>query len=252
MTKTSSPLWRFRDGIIVLASAMGGYMALSWAHMALVSHTVGLDVYLGAGDQLPLKILVISQLMKAVALLAALAFLGLRPRRLRWDAVGLRTVSPGWLLLGAVAGVLFTVTGAGLVKVLMGVAPAWSAMTRAPFSFGGDTAWVTTLSFVVMTVAITPFAEEVFFRGFVYKWMKGHRPIWVAALMSSVIFGASHIVPHQAVNAAVMGLVLIALYERSGSIWPAIVAHAVNNGLGVLIGALVERGLAPALFVPPG
>ena len=77
----STPIWRFRDGIIVLGTAMAAYTALSWGHMALVSETVGMEAYLGSGDSLPLKILVISQLSKAVALLGALWGAGAFARR---------------------------------------------------------------------------------------------------------------------------------------------------------------------------
>ena len=248
----STPIWRFRDGIIVLGTAMAAYTALSWGHMALVSETVGMEAYLGSGDSLPHKILVISQLSKAVALLGALWGLGLLLKGRDWRAVGLKPVGTVWLLLGAVAGVLFTATGLMLVKSLTGLVPSWSAMTRAPFDFGPSASTGMVAAFVVMTLLVTPFAEEVFFRGFVYKWMKGHRPVWLAALISSIIFGASHIVPHQAINAAVMGLVLIWLYEKSGSIWPAILAHAVNNALGVGLGALAAQGLLPTFLTAPG
>ncbi|WP_292983841.1 CPBP family intramembrane glutamic endopeptidase [Oceanicaulis sp. UBA6590] len=248
----TQPLWRFRDGIVVLATAMAAYTALSWAHMALVSETVGMEAYLGSGDRLPLKILVISQLSKAVALLGVLWGLGLLLKGLDWRAVGLRPVGTGWLLTGAAAGLGFTVTGLMLVKALTGLIPSWAMMTRAPFDFGPSASPGMIAAFVGMTLVVTPFAEEVFFRGFVYKWMKGHRPVWLAALVSSIIFGASHIVPHQAINAAVMGLVLIWLYEQSGSIWPAILAHAVNNALGVGLGALAAQGLLPAFLTAPG
>lgn len=249
---TPQPVWRFRDGIIVLATAMAAYTALSWAHMALVSETVGMEAYLGSGDSLPLKILVISQLSKAVALLGVLWLLGLLLKGLDWRAVGLKPVASGWLLAGVFAGALFTATGIVLVKALTGLVPSWSGMTRAPFDFGPSASPGMVAAFVGMTLLVTPFAEEVFFRGFVYKWMKGHRPVWLAALVSSIIFGASHIVPHQAVNAAVMGLALIWLYEKSGSIWPAIIAHAVNNALGVGLGALAAQGLLPSVLTAPG
>lgn len=249
---STQPLWRFRDGLMVLACAMAAYMALSWTHMAVVSETVGMEAYLGSGDRLPMKVLVISQLSKAVALLGVLWLLGLALKGLDLGAVGLRPATKGWLMAGVVAGVLFTATGFVLVKALIGLAPAWSSMTQAPFHFGPATSWRAGAAFVVMTLMVTPFAEEVFFRGFLYKWMKGHRPVWLAALVSSIIFGASHIVPHQAVNAAVMGLALIWLYEKSGSIWPAILAHAVNNALGVGLGALAAQDLLPAFLTAPG
>ena len=251
-TAKPARLWTFRDGIIVLGAAMLAYTLMSWGHMAIVSRTIGMEAYLGSGDRLPASILVISQASKAAALLGALWLLGLLPKRLDWSAVGLKPVKPGWLIVGAVAGLGFVVTGLLLVKAMAAFIPDWAGMTRAPFAFGGANGWAMTLAFLALTFAVTPFAEEVFFRGFLYKWMKGHRPVWLAALVSSAIFGASHIIPPQAINAFVLSLVLIWFYEKSGSIWPAIVAHAVNNITGTMLGALAAAGQLPAFLTAPG
>lgn len=250
-TTPASP-WKFRDGIIVLGAAMLAYTLMSWGHMAIVARTVGMEAYLGSGNRLPASILVISQASKAAALLAALWLLGLLPKRLDWSAVGLRPVRTGWLVLGAAAGLGFVVTGMLLVKTLIAFVPDWAGMTRSPFAFGEANGWAMSAAFLALTFAITPFAEEVFFRGFLYKWMKGHRPVWVAALVSSAIFGASHIIPPQAINAFFLSLVLIWIYEKSGSIWPAIVAHAVNNIAGTLLSALAAQGHLPAFLTAPG
>lgn len=247
-----APLWKFRDGIIVLGAAMLAYTLMSWGHMAIVARTVGMEAYLGSGDRLPASILVVSQASKAAALLGALWLLGLLPKRLDWSAVGLRPVRAGWLILGGIAGLGFVVTGLLLVKALIAFIPDWAGMTRSPFAFGEANGWAMSAAFLALTFAITPFAEEVFFRGFLYKWMKGHRPVWVAALVSSAIFGASHIIPPQAINAFVLSLVLIWLYEKSGSIWPAVIAHAVNNIAGTLLSALAAQGHLPAFLTAPG
>lgn len=245
-------LWNFRDGIIVLGAAMLAYTLLSWGHMAIVARTIGVEAYLGSGDRLPASVLVISQASKAAALLGALWLVGLLPKRLDWSAVGLRPVGAGWLILGGLAGLVFVVTGFLLVKAMIALIPEWAGFTRSPIAFDGTNGWAMAVAFFVLTFAITPFAEEVFFRGFLYKWMKGHRPVWLAALVSSAIFGASHIIPPQAINAFVMALVLIWIYEKSGSIWPAVIAHAVNNIAGTWLSALAAQGHLPAFLTAPG
>lgn len=255
MTATATKparLWSFRDGIVVLGAAMLAYTLMSWGHMAIVARTVGMEAYLGSGDRLPASILVISQASKAAALLGALWLLGLLPKKLDWSAVGLKPVKARWLILGAVAGLGFVVTGLVLVKAMIAFIPDWAGMTRSPFAFGDTSGWAMSAAFLALTFAITPFAEEVFFRGFLYKWMKGHRPVWLAALVSSAIFGASHIIPPQAINAFVLSLVLIWMYEKSGSIWPAVLAHAVNNVAGTLLSALATQGFLPAFLTAPG
>ena len=47
--------------------------------------------------------------------------------------------------------------------------------------------------------------------------------------MSAVVFGLFHLAPVLLVPTVLIGVVNALLYERSGSIWPAVVAHAANN-----------------------
>ena len=110
--------------------------------------------------------------------------------------------------------------------------PDWTKFMQPPLkdlSMSG----VILSAFLILTVIITPVVEEIFFRGFLFQWMSSNRPVWLAAIISSVMFGVSHIVPPQAIAATILSLVIIVLYVYSGSIWPAIVAHVVNNALAI-------------------
>ncbi|WP_413242898.1 CPBP family intramembrane glutamic endopeptidase [Pseudidiomarina sp.] len=84
-----------------------------------------------------------------------------------------------------------------------------------------------------MTVLITPVVEEIFFRGFLFQWMASRHRLWLAALISSVMFGASHIIPPQTISAAIMSLLITYLFVASKSLWPPIVCHIVSNLLSV-------------------
>lgn len=247
----TQPPWRFAGGAAVVMAAFAGYAALSLAHIQIVTHTVGMDVYLGEGDRLPPDVLIAGQLNKAVALIGALWLVGLRMKGAGWEAVGLRPAPARWIWLGALAGLGFFASGLFLLKALVGLTPGWAAMTKPPFTFGGDTGLIVTSLYFAATFAVTPFAEEVFFRGFMFRWMSGRYPVIVAALVSSVLFGASHIMPPQAINAFVMALALCWLYRRTGSIWPAVAAHSVNNVIGVMLGAAAAAGGLPSFLTPP-
>lgn len=93
----------------------------------------------------------------------------------------------------------------------------------------------------IAIVAVAPIAEEVFFRGFFFAGLGRGMPIWAAALLSGVLFGAIHL---QAGNLAIvpqlslLGVLLAWLYVRTGSLWPPILVHGLNNGLAfaVLVG----------------
>jgi membrane protease YdiL (CAAX protease family) len=88
-----------------------------------------------------------------------------------------------------------------------------------------------------------PFAEELFFRGVLYRWLRDRWGLWVGLIASSLVFGALHGDIAVAGATAVMGLVLGWFYERSRSLWPSILIHAINNTVKlVLLYALVATG----------
>lgn len=242
--------WRFWHGAAVLASAMTLYVALSWAHMEIVRQTVGMEAYLGEGPRLPPHVLVAGQAIKAVALLTMLWLVGLRLKGLSVRWIGLVPVAPVWIALGVL-------TGAGgfgvllvLAKLIVVIVPDWLAFAQAPFALDAGNSLAGSLAFLVMTIAITSVAEEIFFRGFLFRWMSGHRAVWLAAGVSSVMFGVAHILPPQAIAAAAMGLALCWLYWRTGSIWPSVAAHITNNAIGIGLGAAAAGGHLPAWLTP--
>tara|TARA_R110002073_G_scaffold75329_2_gene183801 strand:- start:1657 stop:2418 length:762 start_codon:yes stop_codon:yes gene_type:complete len=242
--------WGFWHGAAILVGAMTAYAALSWVHMMIVEQTVGIEAYLGDGPRLPPSVLLAGQINKAIALMGVLWLGGLATLRLSPKAVGLVSVSRRWIALAIIIGVLAFILRLGLAKLFVLAMPGWLEMIRPPFSFDPGFGAAAIAGFLVMTIIITPFVEEVFFRGFMFKWMSGHRPVWLAALVSSILFGIAHILPPQAISAALMALVLCWLYWRTGSIWPAIAAHITNNAIGVLLGAAAAAGGLPAWLTP--
>jgi membrane protease YdiL (CAAX protease family) len=96
---------------------------------------------------------------------------------------------------------------------------------------------------VALAVTFAPaVAEELLFRGLLQPALiKRLGPAFGIGL-ASLIFGAIHVDPPQATGAALIGLVLGFVSYRSGSLWPAMAAHAANNGLSVLFARYGEPG----------
>jgi len=93
----------------------------------------------------------------------------------------------------------------------------------------------------LLTTVIAPICEETLFRGYIFpalsKW-KGWLP---GALMTGVLFGGVHAGSAPVVDLVplgVLGFVLCVLYRRTGSLYPGIATHSLNNSLafGVLEG----------------
>ena len=91
-----------------------------------------------------------------------------------------------------------------------------------------------------LIIAAAPLTEEVFFRGFLFAGLRRAAPFAVAALISAGIWGLFHFTGPGSwgvvLQLAVFGVALAWLYERTGSLLPAIAVHAFNNALafGVL------------------
>jgi uncharacterized protein len=168
--------------------------------------------------------------------------LGLRPTPARRAA--------GLVLLTIIAFLVFSVIWAAVVNT-----PKEKLLEQLG---ANETALLLALS-ALLTTVIAPICEEILFRGYIFaalsKW-KGWLP---AAAITGVLFGGVHVGSAPVADLiplAVLGFVLCALYRRTGSLYPCIAAHSLNNSLafGVLekwgwqipllmVGALVTVGL---------
>ncbi len=92
------------------------------------------------------------------------------------------------------------------------------------------------LATALVTLALLPpLCEELVFRGVFARGLATRMPAILAIAISAVAFSAYHFSVLQAVPTFVLGLALATLAVRADSIVPAIVAHALNNGIAVLV-----------------
>jgi hypothetical protein len=54
-------------------------------------------------------------------------------------------------------------------------------------------------------------------------------------LLSALIFGAIHLEFFKLVQLAILGVILALLFEKTRSLWPPIILHAVNNALAFAV-----------------
>ena len=101
------------------------------------------------------------------------------------------------------------------------------------------------LAFAMVSMALVGFAEEVIFRGFLFKAMLDSGSEKSAIIVSSVTFGMGHIVnllngqgtsetAIQVVFAITVGLLFTLAFHYGGSLWPCIIAHSLIDVASVV------------------
>jgi uncharacterized protein len=166
---------------------------------------------------------------------------GLRPTRL-WRSVGLVVaVLFGFLLFSLVWDVAFSVQKEKLLEKL-----------------GANEGAALLVLSAGLTCVVAPICEELLFRGFIFTALRNWRGTWPAAVLTGLMFGAVHAGSAPAIDLvplAALGFGLCLLYSRTGSLYPCIAAHSLNNSLA--FGVLEEWDwqilvLAPAALTAIG
>lgn len=91
---------------------------------------------------------------------------------------------------------------------------------------------------ILSVVVLAPVAEEMFFRGLLYRVFKGFfAPLRcgpsAAAALSGALFALIHADAFVFLPLALMGVMLCMAYEKSGSILSPIIVHALFNALNL-------------------
>jgi membrane protease YdiL (CAAX protease family) len=185
-------------------------------------------------SQQPLAARIVLQALLAITLIAvafAVANPGGGPAAP--EALGLRaaTRSP---VGAAIVAYLAYVGCAYVISTL--IHPQQEDVTR-DLGFGEGGAGDIISAFLVICAA--PVSEELFFRGFMFTGLRQRLPFVLAAAISAGIWGLFHFTGPGSwgvvLQLSVFGLILAWLYERTGSIWPTIAVHALNNVLAFAI-----------------
>lgn len=127
----------------------------------------------------------------------------------------------GWIVVGAVAYFAFVIAYATLIMEpeQENIADRFGAL---PLQFA-------------LIVVLASVSEEVCFRGMLFGGLRQRLGRIPAALAAAAVFGALHATTGVSAVPPLIafGFVLALLYEKTGSIWPPIILHALNNSLAL-------------------
>ncbi len=102
---------------------------------------------------------------------------------------------------------------------------------------------LTTYATLIASVLVAPICEETFFRSFIFAGFLNRMPLGVAMLLSSLLFAVAHADLGSFAVLFFIGLALALIRWHTRSIWPGILLHLLNNGVGALVIVLVINGV---------
>lgn len=225
-------IWKWTDIIFILGGIILIF-ALGLVAANLYATLSGQPLFLG--DEITIELSVGLTALEGIALIGGVYLLGLRRKALPWSAVGVQAPRPRWFTYSLLLGLLvIPLSGliAILVQKLLGLP---EENPQLPFLAPGGYTTFGAIGMFVFGGVIVPFAEELFFRGVIFLWLRQRFGFWPAALVSSILFGVLHGEISVGVAAAVLGLILAWAYEKSQSLWPPVIIHVVNNAAKIML-----------------
>jgi membrane protease YdiL (CAAX protease family) len=101
-----------------------------------------------------------------------------------------------------------------------------------PQELGADDSTAAAISLGALVTIGAPLAEEFFFRGYLFGALRRWKGAAVGAVIVGILFGLVHAGgsdPAYLLPLAVLGGLFCLLYAKTGSLYPCIVMHCINN-----------------------
>ncbi len=230
-------------GAIAVLMPVWGFFGLGWA---CLSGLIAVALHVAIGGDLSNPVLPAGinaaataiQLAGFAGIAAVLAFANRVPFE---RAFALRKPAPILLLIGFVGGMTVGFFPGWIAEQLELLRPEWMPSTLEMIRDA-----LLTSSFndkLAMTAAVTlaaPLFEELLFRGWLWDLIEENGNWVLAWVATSVLFGMMHIDPVQGTAVMFTGFFLGWLRHVSGSIWPCVACHFMNNALASIFTMSIE------------
>jgi membrane protease YdiL (CAAX protease family) len=233
---------RGSDLLVILIVSLGSARLFGGFVAAFVAP--GLSAEAAARHALGLTIALL--VVQSAVMIGIIHLVAVRWRGLSWADLGLRPVDPRWYGRAVAVGIVLIPAVALVNSFLPRIVgrpfenPQIYAIAPSGFS------WTGLIAMLLLAGVAAPFVEELAFRGLLLPWLRERLGVRAAVVASALCFAVLHGVPLLIPALIVIGVALAVLYLKSGSLWPAILAHGMFNALMILAlyGALaagVER-----------
>jgi uncharacterized protein len=227
--RSASPLpgWPWWSAFVAL---LGAFVLTAFAALAIDLPAVAFGVEI-TSSHTPPGLTIADTFVQDLAFVAApLICAHWLTRAARPWQFGLRRPGVGW---GAAAVMVL-----GLIIAFIALNAIWGLIVNAPKEklleqLGTKESTLLLVLSAGLTCVVAPMCEEFLFRGYIFTALRSWG-LWPAAIVDGLIFGGIHATSAPALDLlplAALGVGLCLLYRYSGSIYPGMGAHALNNCL---------------------
>lgn len=148
---------------------------------------------------------------------------------------GKNEMHPGEIAFGATAAIGFSVIGQ-LISTFIILVTSYIGLDVVGSGFPTpEDDMSAKVLMLIYSCILAPLLEEIIFRGYILRSLQKYG-VSFAVIFSSILFSMFHMNLPQMGTPLLIGLFLGYLTVKSKSIWPAIIAHALNNILAELMG----------------
>ena len=250
-TSSDQPTWSFRDTMVGVLLTLVPWLVIAWSTAlatASTQQTPTPSLSRSADMINAILTFILQAVLEGIFLIAPLWFAVYKPRRIAraqgqpdpgmrsgLAALGFRAFN-FWKALAGLALGVFAIFFASYLYATITEALHIPAKTNVDVIQASANAhpW-TTLAILLSAVTVAPFCEETFFRGYFFQGLRLRLNVWVAVVLSAVVFGFAHGDLGSLALLIVIGLLLAILRWKTRSIWPGMALHALNNLLGALV-----------------
>lgn len=138
----------------------------------------------------------------------------------------------GAATIGAAVGINLLLTLSGMVQAAADYQQVAEVQYSASFVVG-----------LLLYGFVSPFAEEVLFRGVIYNCMRRNMPVKMSIFLSALFFGMYHSNAVQGIYALGMGMLIAYAYEYFGDFKVPVAMHMLANILVYCLSCLVPEGV---------
>jgi membrane protease YdiL (CAAX protease family) len=235
------------------AALIGGLLLAAVASLLVDLPALALGVKL-TSSHTPAGLVIADTVVQDIAfVLAAVYCARLGGRVVRSWQFGLRRPGAGWRSAALMIGLL-------LVSFIL-LDAIWSEIVNPSKeklleTLGTKESTALLVFSAALTCIVAPVCEEFLFRGYIFTALRNWRGTLPAAILTGIVFGGVHATSAPGADLLPLGILgfgLCLLYRYTGSLYPGMLAHSLNNSIAFAgLAGWSWAGSIPLIVGAPG